>query len=248
MTTRTKQLPTERVDQSGPCDPRRVYDHPAFATLQVTEVSGGSRVLFGSDVDHQYRLRLTVNRAYLARDLSHDWIHASMAPLIEIEMTHAQFAALAGSVGKGGGVPVTLIYKPKEVGLEMVPAIDRIDSKIEVLSREVAEQAQRNLEKIQAQIDRLGEVIAGGKAGVKDLREIHRNLGSLSAGLPNTLQFTVKQAQEMLEKASNDARTQVEAYVDSVARRTGLERIVQMSGDGEVALPQSEAKSTGDAA
>lgn len=247
MTTRPKQLPTQRVDNYR-SEGRTTYEHPAFATLQVAEVSGGSRVLFGSDVDHQYRLRLKISTAYLVRDLSHDWFHASIHPMVEFEMTHAQFAALAGSVGKGGGVPITLIYKPKSGGCEMVPAIDRIESKIDVFSREVAEKANRSMESMQAQINRLGAALESGKVGAKELREIHRNLSVASENLPGNLKYTVGQAQEMLEKASNDARTQVEAYVNAVARRTGLERIVQMSGAGEVALPQSDAGEKGDAA
>lgn len=244
MMKRPKQLPTQRVDNER-SEGRTAYEHPAFATLQVTEVSGGSRVLFGSDVDHQYRLRLQITPAYLVRDLSHDWFHASVKTMVEFEMTHAQFAALAGSVGKGGGVPITLMYKPKSDGCEMVPAIDRIESKIDLFSREVAEKARRSMESMQAQINRLGAALESGKVGTKELREIHRNLNAASENLPGNLKYTVGQAQEMLEQASNDARTQVEAYVDSVARRTGLERIVQMSGGGEVALPQSNERSTG---
>ncbi|MBU0917849.1 MAG: hypothetical protein KKD97_16000 [Gammaproteobacteria bacterium] len=239
MSTRKTQFPTESSQQQGACDPHRVYQHPAFATLQVSELSGGSRVLFGSDVDHQYRIAMRVTEARLHRDLSHDWIHSSPRTIVEFEMTHAQFAALAGSVGKGSGVPVTLTYKPISTGLEMVPAIGRVDSKLDVISREVEECAKRRLAQMQSEVDRLGALIEGGKAGIKELRAVHRGLSNAATGLPSSLGYTVNQAKEMLEKAGNDAKAQVEAFAESTLRRAGLEGVVQ--------LPPSDCPRAGEA-
>lgn len=229
MSKRATQLPVRDEENAHSA----TYKHPAFATIQVTETSGGSGVLFGSDVDHQYKIRMSIQRAYIKRDLSNDWIHATNAPMIELEMSHAQFAALTGSVGKGGGVPCTLRYAPASQVVSDVPYIERLETKLDTFSREVEESAKRQVEALRAQIARMGAALESGKLGIKEAREIHRSLDNASANLPKNLGYTVTQAQEMLEKAGNDAKVQIEAFADSTARRLGLSHISELGQIGQ---------------
>jgi hypothetical protein len=237
MSRRSTQLPVRDGDNAH----GTTFKHPAFATVQVTETSGGSGVLFGSDVDHQYKIRLSIQRAYIKRDLNHDWIHATNAPMIEVEMSHAQFAALTGSIGKGGGVPCTLRYAPVSSAVSDVPYIERLESKLDTFSREVEESAKRQVEAMRAQIARMGVALESGKLGVKEAREIHRSLDNMAANLPKNLGYTVNQAQEMLEKAGNDAKTQIEAFADSTARRLGLDNIAELGQIGRSVGRPSDA-------
>ena len=89
---------------------------------------------------------------------------------------------------------------------------------------------------MRAQIDRMGAALAEGKLGVKEAREIHRSLSITAQNLPSNLGHTVEQAQEMLEKAGNDAKTQIEAFADSTARRLGVSEIAQL-GQIAASLP-----------
>lgn len=228
MIKRATQLPVRDGENAHGA----TYKHPAFATIQVTETSGGSNTLFGSDVDHQYKIRLSIQRAYIKRDLNHDWIHSTSTPMIEVELSHAQFAALTGSIGKGEGVPCTLRYAPASSAILDVPYIERLESKLDTFSREVEESAKRQVEALRAQIARMGAALESGKLGMKEAREIHRSLEIVSGNLPKNLGYTVTQAQEMLEKAGNDAKTQIEAFADSTARRLGLNHISEL---GQVA-------------
>lgn len=223
MTKRESQLPVREGDSDDLHG--ATYRHPAFGTISVSEISGGSRVLFGSDVDHQYRICLRIGRASLRRNLSNDWIHPSNSAMVEVEMSHAQFAALAGSVGKGSGVPCTLLYAPTNPAAQMVPSIERLETKLDTFAREVEASAKRQIEELQAQIARMGAALESGKLGVKEAREIHRNLSITSANLPSNLAYTVDQAQRMLETASNDAKTQIETFAESTARRLGQDSL-----------------------
>lgn len=224
--SRTSQLPVRDGDEDDLHG--ATYKHPAFATIQVSETSGGGRVLFGTDVDHTYKIRLSIRRATLRRNIGNDWINSTIAPMIEVEMSHAQFAALAGSVGKGAGVACTLRYAPKDSVVQDVPHIERLETKLDTFSREIEASALRQVEGLRAEIKRMGEALATGKLGMKEAREIQRNLDIVSSNLPLNLGYTVTQAQEMLEKAGNDAKTQIEAFADSTARRLGLNDIAEL--------------------
>ena len=50
-----------------------------------------------------------------------------------------------------------------------------------------------------------------------------------ATGLPGSLDFVVKSAEEALEKATSDAKIEVEAYIGSVAQRIGLKSINQLA-------------------
>lgn len=226
MNKRTSQPPTTNGEE-GPHG--RKYTHPAFATVAVTETSGGSSILFGSDVDHQYKIRMSIQPAYVNRDLNRDWIHSSNHSIVEVEMSHAQFSALCGAVGKGSGVPCTLRWKPVHSEVERVPYIAPLETKLDTFGREVKESAERQIAALRAQIDRLGNSLESGKIGIKEAREIHRNLSVAAANLPSNLQHTVTQAQEMLEVAGNDARAQIEAFAESTARRLGVSSISELA-------------------
>ena len=99
-----KQLPT-KTDSKLKDNVR--FEHPAFGMISVSETCGGDSVLFGSDVDHTYKICLRNHTACMERGLNSDWYH-DQKTMIEVDMTHQQFSMLQGSVGKQG-VPCTMV-------------------------------------------------------------------------------------------------------------------------------------------
>lgn len=201
------------------------YEHDAFGVISMGVVHGGNSNLFGSDLKHNDKIRITISRAVLVRDLANDWIH-DRNMLIEIELSQSQFAQFITSPNRGVGVPCTLrSTAPKDAGIEWMPEIKPVESKMEMFRREIKEMAQTRLERMRYAIRRLGNAIEGERLSKKDLREIHRDLSLNADHLPGTLSFVVEQAEEALEKAQAAAKADIEAYVDQTARRLGLEKI-----------------------
>lgn len=208
------------------------YSHDAYGSISLTTVSGGNPVLFGSDLNHPHRIRIEVKRAVLNRNLSNDWIHGSQSlqnTVVSFEMSHSQFAQFITSSGSGSGTPVTLRYAPKPgTYIEEMPGIKKIESKADMMHREIKESSLRAMADIQDQVARLGEMIESGKVGMKDAKEIHRNLSIRVANLPSNMQFVVKQAEETLEAATASAKIEIEAYVDGLAKSLGIQSIQQL--------------------
>lgn len=215
---RKPQRPTKNHEVMGKCDPHEVYNHPAFGMIGWSVISGGDKHLFGSDIGHGHRIRLTIKRAEHKRNLSNDWYHARQQ-LIEIEMSHSQFAELITSPNRGDGIPCTLLTV---VG-ESMPSIEGIETKQEMFRREIEESGRRRLDTITAEIARLGDLIESGKLPKGELRELHKNLAREAAYLPTTLSFVVGQAEEALERSTTHAKIEIEATINNHINRIGMD-------------------------
>ena len=137
-------------------------------------------------------------------------------------MSHAQFAQFITSQGNGDGTPCTLRWMKGE---GMIPGIAKVETKHDTFRREISDAAKKRLERIEAKIKQLGDMIESGKLSKKELREIHAELQRQASYLPGTMEFVVKSAEEALEKATSDAKIEVESYVAMTAQRLGLKNI-----------------------
>lgn len=198
---------------------REVYEHPAYGMVGMYTVSGGG-ALHASDINHQHRVRIVIKRGRHERDLNTDWYHAFGRSLVEIEMSHAQFAEFITSTGKGGGVPCTI----SEIDGDMMPGIEPVESKVDMLRREIEAAANKRMSAIQEGVRRLGDLIEGGKIGKTELRALHKNLADQANYLPNHMGFIVEMGQEAMERLVNHAKIEIEATVAGHVRALGLER------------------------
>lgn len=224
------EFPSKEVD-AGVCG-GDTYKHDAFGTISMTVVQSGGdgHAMFGSDLRHTQAIRITVQRAQLVRNLSYDRIDGKGSrganSLVTFEMSHAQFAQFITGGSMGAQTPVTLCYAPAPgTPVIQMPGIKNIETKAEVFQREVKDSAKKQLAEIKAEIDRLGAMLASGKVGVKEAREIHRQLEISVSNLPGNMAFVVSQAEEALEKGQMAAKLEIEAYVKTHAHRLGMNDI-----------------------
>jgi hypothetical protein len=97
------------------------------------------------------------------------------------------------------------------------------------------------------QVCDLGAMIEQGKTGKRELREIHSELKRLVEQLPGNTAYVQEQFQRATERTVDDARTEVEAHFDNVARRLGYQAIkdgapVMLSGGGQQEIAADSAK------
>lgn len=200
------------------------YGHPAFGLITMTIPTGGSGVLFGSDLKHHSRIHITLSEATQQRHLNKDWNQPGKK-ICDFEMSHAQFAQFITSAGNGGGTPVTLKYHPLDGD---VPVIDEIETKSLLMKKEVSESTRRAFSDINFEIERLGNLLNSGKIGKKDIADIHRMLTiRMSNAIPN-MEYVITQGQKTLEKAISDAKIEIETYVQLTAQRLGFETMDQL--------------------
>ena len=224
--TRHAVQPTETENQS-PIGGTS-FTHDAYASIRLTNPQGGSSTLFGSDIGHDNRVRIEICRARLDRSHGRDWIFPRET-VVDVEMSHAQFAQFITSSGKGDGTPCTLIAAPsQDTRVQAMPAIANIETKHATFKREIRDEAMNTVEFLKKKVSTLMSLVADGKPRISELRAVSRSLENALDNFPSNMEFVVSSAEEALEKATSDAKIEVEAYIAATAQRIGLNHISQL--------------------
>ncbi|HDS1721724.1 hypothetical protein NPS53_09440 [Pseudomonas putida] len=221
-----KQAPkVERMDQGGPHERER-YTHPAFGEITVRKgmVSGNGVELFGSDLRHRNMLTITIHTAHVDRHLNRDWVHSDRQ-VVSFYMSEAQWAAFVSSQG-GAGVPITFETRaPDDSLLARMPGIESPETMTEQFDREIRERSEDYIEKAKELTERIEQALADGKANKGLLKELHELSRNLSVGMPNTMAFVHKQMTGAMENLVTAGKIELEAHVNDIARRTGIETL-----------------------
>lgn len=213
----------KKSDQHG-----EVFEHPAFGTITMTSrsTSGNGVSLFGSDIGHNQSISIEIQQADLTRHLGQDWIHGTKK-VCRFSMSHAQFAQFITSTGNGNGTPITFdLYRTGDI--THPPAIEKIETKHQTHQREIKESASRAVDKIRDEVSKLEALLSGPSIGKKQLAEIVHTLKCTVDNVPSNMEFTVKQAEEALEKATSDAKIEIESFIAMKAQKLGFENLTEL--------------------
>jgi hypothetical protein len=216
-----KLKPSRREGRIGQCDPHDIFDHPAYGLVRMGVRTGGVPHLFGSDIEHKQRITISICHAELHRALSHDWVHSKGLPVVEIELSHSQFAEFITSPNSGEGIPCTITA----VAGEGIPSIAKLESKSETFKREIEQAAKSRIEKALAKVGELGALIESGKHSKTALRDLHRELQREVAYLPSSIEHVVTQAEEAIDKATTAAKIDIEATMQHQLQRVGAHAV-----------------------
>ena len=198
------------------------YTHDAFGMVGMS-ITQGSQVLFGSDLNHGQTIHIRVARAKLKRGLSNDWFHADSVPFVDISLSHNQFAEFITNPNRGEGIPCTINYAPERgTPVKAMPAIEKIESKMDMMKKEIRSSAKDQMAKVQKAYEELAALVEGG-GGKKAMKEALFSMKCHIENTPSNMSFVVEQAETTLAKAVTSAKIEVEAYIGSAINKLGLE-------------------------
>ncbi|WP_019584619.1 hypothetical protein [Thioalkalivibrio sp. ALJ20] len=217
------QPPKIECVDGGSSRERTRHTHPAYGVASVTRTSG-SGPLFKSEIDHQHTVRLSIGRAALDRELHRDWVHTVGSPLVEIEMSESQWAALVSSSGLGSGTPVTLTRAPNShKDSHLVPGIERLERAREIHTREARESMESSYKEALEALDEIESMMSAGRAVPKTgLRDAVNRMRSCLDNAPRNMEFSHKQFATYMETVVNEAKTEVDGYMRAVGAQIGL--------------------------
>lgn len=203
------------------------YDHPAFGKVVLSHPAGNV-TLFGSDVAHHGSMRISLYRAHLDRGVEHDFIGQD-GLICQFELSAAQFAQFITSQGAGSGTPCTLSYGPAiESKLVDYPAIEKIESKMDMHRRGVLESAIEQVNKIKKSFDAVNALMAGPSISKNAMRDALFDLKCMIDNTPANMEFTVSSAEKALEAAVSDAKIEIESYIAITTQRLGIRSLEQL--------------------
>jgi hypothetical protein len=219
-----------------PASPGRVegYEerHESFGVVKISRVSGYAR-LFGSAIQHTHFIRLAVKRA-VRKVATYDdlfW-ESDMTPVIEIDMTGAQFVEMISSMGSGQNTPVTI----KNVdGVHMDEVPEGLGSALGVMEKmfeDSLSKATKDLGEHTRELEGLvGAFVDRGKLSKTDANKLMEPLRRFVRFSTDTLPYFAKQFGDHSEKVVAKSKAEVEATVSAILHGAGVKSIIEGGGD-----------------
>jgi hypothetical protein len=219
-------------DGTNPLNDVQPEHHPAYGVITLTRGSCGGKNLFGSAFKHSSVLTIRVNRASLHRSLSNDRTFAEALPIIEVDMSEAQFAHFVTSAAVGEGTPCSITYV---AGQQMpdVPGVNEVE-RFHDDTKRTMKRAAKNIE------DAINVVVASMEKpnlGKKDREAIIDHLFRVQKAFTDSVPFTIEQFGERMEKIVADGKQEIEAYVQHLTQRANA-----LPAPPTLALTTGEAK------
>lgn len=195
--------------------------HPAYGKITISSPKGGSRKLCGSSIKHSDTISITIQTADIERKYGTEWVYGG-SHIIEVELSHAQFAHMIASVGNGDGTPCTLRYVT-DGNMVMVPEISDSLTSENSIKNEFKATVEKTISDIDDKINTVKEMVGKGKAGKTELLSILNTLEMTKQQILQNLPFYVGQFDQHMENKTNDAVMQIEATIGNRLGELGIE-------------------------
>lgn len=225
-----KKVAPEITRESGPAlEGEEVERHPAYGQVGISRCQGQTK-LFGSALDyHGSFIKLTVRRCERRHSLHRDW-YFGRGEIVEVWMSHAQFAEMITTPNVGMGVPCTIRFHSTKPGPGEIPRIaDEVRTEAEKVVEGFKEDQTRivgTLHEKMAEaaviLDKKGGINKGDREAIRDLLEFV--IREVELNRP----FAVKSFQEAAEKVVTQSKAEVEALVGMTLRRLGLTKLSEL--------------------
>lgn len=214
---RTSEAPKIKETSNG--ETREV--HPAYGKITVTSPQGGKRKLFASNILHSSTISMVIETAELERKLGTEWVFGNKR-VIEIEMTHAQYAHMIASIGNGSGTPCTFRYM-QQGEMIIVPMIDETVTAEDALRNQFKNTISKTIDGIDARIAEVKSIMEKGRATKSELTSILATLQNTRQQITSNLPFYVEQFNEHVDEKTHDAVAQIEATIKHNLTQLGVE-------------------------
>jgi len=204
--------------------------HPAYGMIGANRVSGNA-CLFGSDFIHNGYVTISICKAELNRGLSNDRPFGR-DELIQVALSEAQWAHFVSTMNVGSGVQCTLQHINR-VSVNQIPdppdRHDQFKKKMDTLGLE----GNNALIELERELDSMN-------ISEKKRKELKWKVTMARRAIGGSAEFVADQFVEHMEKVTEHAKIEVNAYVTGVVQRAGLEHLQQ--GNPPIMLENHAAK------
>lgn len=212
------------------------FEHPSYVMVGISRIQGGVGRLFGSALpNHNMAMRLRVTPAVREHSLSRDWYHAKcLAPIIEVDLSPAQFAEMITSMNIGSGVPATL-RRHNEERIENPPDDHKLENeKVREGFAKKAKDVSRAAAESEAKVKALLDKKTISKA---DREEILGVFAKFRMEVGSSMPFILESFEEATEKVVTTAKAEIDAFVTHSVVAEGLRAIAGKAAERTPELP-----------
>jgi hypothetical protein len=151
--------------------------------------------------------------------------------LVEVDLSHVQFAELITTMNQGTGVPCTIRKLPGDWDIPEIAHHEteqkRVSVDFDARLNELVEKARTGMSEIEA-------VLAKPSIGKADRESIRNHFYKWVRMIEDSAPFVLNQFQESIEKTTAAAKAEVDGFLTSVIASTGLAALREKFGVPEL--------------
>lgn len=200
---------------------QETHSHPSYGMLRFGRVNGHAK-FFGSELNQNHYISLTLNPGEVTRDLSKEWYYGKPFRLMEVRMSANQFAELISSLNYGSGVPCTIEYI-NGVEVEKLPSHE---SRKEFIHRKFQDRMEMFSDKIKNEQLKAKNLVKKKTLSKEDQRELLQTLEWLSTEISSNIPFFAECFQETMDEVVAEAKSEVENAIQHKITTAGLETLL----------------------
>lgn len=200
--------------------------HPSYGMIQICRITGGKRPLFGSSIVHGESIRIRVSTASLQRDLHRDWIYDE-SQIVEIELSPVQYAEMLTHMNTQG-VPCTILRREGK-GIPECPYVDKKD----MFKNEFRDKVSRIAECMENMGKAIDELKSAKSIKKSDMERIAGMFANVRQDIVSNMPFAADQFNEHMERATTEAKGEIEAFMLHKALRMAEEGFKMVERIGE---------------
>jgi len=189
--------------------------HPAFGMVQFIRSggAGSGRKFFGSEIGSGgTTFTLQIVRGEQIWELSESRFFGSATPLIEVEMTAAQFVQLLTTMNQGSGVPCTLRRAHLNAGNpDIVPGIIDDQTTHQLMQDDLKSSVSGVVAEMTALVDELKTTLEDSSVPKKKKEELVRKVEHVKMQVASNMPFLLTQYQWALDKQKSAHLAEVDA-------------------------------------
>lgn len=196
------------------------YEHPSFGMLGLSRIHGKSGYLFGSEIQSDNFIELTLSEGEMNRELSNDWFFARKT-LFKVKMSPNQFSELITALNIGSGVPVTI----EEVMGEKIEQCNDMESKKTYTHNQFKQRMAEFMSEINSKYKEAEQIINKKNLSKDDQEKLKWFYQRMSQEIKQNIPFFVKCFQEVMDKVVLDAKSEIDSALLHSVVSAGIEAL-----------------------
>ena len=201
----------------------RHLKHPCFGLARFSRIYGYSGFMFGSDVQSENFIELTINHAERVQDDYRVHYYDYGKPIVRLKMTQTQFAELLTNMNIGNGVPVTL----EAVNGEQIEQFDLNEAKnhLDELKDDFKERSKKTVNSLIETSNALKRIINKKNLSKKDQEDAMNLLDRYITEIRSNMPFFIKLYKEETADIVQRAKSELDGMIQSCVIRAGVKAL-----------------------
>lgn len=197
--------------------------HPCFGLARFSRICGYSGFMFGSDVQSDNFIELTINHAERVKGDYRVHYYDYGRPIVRLKMTQTQFAELLTNMNIGNGVPVTL----EAINGERVEQFDLNEAKnhLDELKEDFKERSKKTVNSLIETSNALKRIINKKNLSKKDQEDAMNLLDRYITEIRSNMPFFIKLYKEETADIVQRAKSELDGMIQSCVIRAGVKAL-----------------------